>query len=126
MNLAAKDPRVSFHEQCDDPISVLEKLDVLLVPSRWAPFSQIACSALAAQRTVLAAPVDGLCDLTELGVSIVPDHSQQAWSAAIASAAGKVASPVPPKASIISFGDRFEQGWNRLVHTCQGDATQLA
>ena len=126
MALAAKDSRIVFHQQIDDPSVALDRIDVLLTPSRWAPFCHIACCALAAQRPVLAAPVDGLCDLVEYGVTLVRDQSLQAWSETIAAAANGIAPLAKPTSSILTLGKSFEQGWNQMIQSNSAQAHHLA
>ncbi|MDQ1130468.1 glycosyltransferase family 4 protein [Microbacterium sp. SORGH_AS_0888] len=53
----------------EDPSSVLEDADIVLVPSRTEPFGTVAAEAMAAKRPVIVSAVDGLVEVVENGVT---------------------------------------------------------
>lgn len=84
MARAGKDPRITFHGHSDDPCAPFERIDALLVPSRWEAYGLVALEARIAGRPVIAADIDGLKDHATDGlgkVHLVPNCAN--WAATL-------------------------------------------
>jgi len=85
---AADDPRIQFHEpvtraQIPD---LFRRHDLVVIPSLWECWPNVAMEALAHNRPLLTTPVGGLCELVQDGRSgwLAADTSARAIAAAIA------------------------------------------
>jgi glycogen(starch) synthase len=83
-----EDPRIDFHEPVarDQLPNLLRGHDLVVIPSLWECFPNVALEALAHNRPLLTTPVGGLCELAQHGRSgwNTADTSAQAIGAAIA------------------------------------------
>ncbi|MTD46238.1 glycosyltransferase [Conexibacter sp. W3-3-2] len=69
--LAAEDPRVDFRDAMPRPAigALIREHDVVVVPSRWECWPNVAREALQHNRPILATPVGGLVAMVRPGVS---------------------------------------------------------
>jgi L-malate glycosyltransferase len=76
---------VDFLGYRTDIEDLLEAVDCVVIKSRREPFALIALEALAAEKPVVAASVEGIPELMRDGVTgiLVPPHDQGAFSAAM-------------------------------------------
>ncbi|SFC09516.1 glycosyltransferase [Tropicimonas isoalkanivorans] len=84
--LAAGDDRISFQSFSPDPASVMSKLDLIAMPSRWEAYGLVALEARAAGRPLLVSRVDGLEDHVAAGARAVSSNTVESWREAIARA----------------------------------------
>ncbi|MDH4746631.1 glycosyltransferase [Sphingomonas sp. CBMAI 2297] len=66
--LAGNAPHIRFLGKLDDPGVLLANVDLVVVPSRWEPFGQVAAEAKLAGRATLLADVDGLPEQSVAGL----------------------------------------------------------
>jgi glycosyltransferase involved in cell wall biosynthesis len=77
-------PHVTIGGAIDGPASLLARIDVVVVPSRWEAFGLVAAEARAACRPVLAARTDGLTEQVGTGCGLLfPAENIEALAAAI-------------------------------------------
>lgn len=89
--LAAGDARISFHGHSKDPCAPFERIDALLVPSRWEAYGLVALEARLAGRPVIASDIDGLKDHARDGLGKV--HlvtSNETWASTIKRLANRI------------------------------------
>ena len=60
---AGLDERVHFYGYREDAASILKASELLLFPSRWEGMPNVVIEAMAARKTVVACPADGIRDL---------------------------------------------------------------
>ncbi len=116
--LAEADPRISLVGFCSDPVSAMQGIDALLVPSRWEAFGLVAQEALAAQRVCLISLVDGLQDQIADGAIPVAGSSISDWTQAITQAA----TFVPDRRTNLRKTSAtlcFESNWSKLIDDCR-------
>ncbi len=78
-------PHVSVDGPVGDLRAFLASVDVVVVPSLWEAFGQVALEARAASRPVIASAIDGLCEqVAPTTGRLVPPGDAQALSEAIA------------------------------------------
>ena len=118
--LADGDGRIRFEGFNADPAAIMEKIDVLAMPSRWEAYGLSALEARAAGRSVLAANIDGLRDQITQGAVAVNGQGVSDWAKAI-EAATTAASHIPAHTSqelrqhAQDHDARFIAAWRKLL-----------
>ncbi|MGH2341545.1 glycosyltransferase [Segnochrobactraceae bacterium EtOH-i3] len=77
---AASDRRVIFHGFTSDVAGAMAASDVILMPSRWEPFGNVAMEAFAAGRALVCSRADGLAGHAAVSGLGVGDGSQFGWA----------------------------------------------
>lgn len=89
-NAARHLPHVTIDGPVTDLRAFLASVDVVVVPSLWEAFGQVALEARAAARAVIASDIDGLSEqITPATGRLVPPGDAAALAGAIANFAGK-------------------------------------
>ncbi|WP_163852289.1 glycosyltransferase family 4 protein [Pseudooceanicola aestuarii] len=122
--LAGGDPRIRFMGFAD-PVAAQSAVDVVAMPSRWEPYGLVAVETLAAGRTLLINPVDGLSDHIPLGARPVAAPDVDGWHAALATLEGTGtprAGDDAPRGHALDLRPgpahleaAFNAGWRRLL-----------
>ncbi|SIN77445.1 glycosyltransferase family 4 protein [Vannielia litorea] len=81
--LAGADPRIRFMGFAANPAEAFAAVDCVAMPSRWEAYGLVALEALAAGRSLLVNPVDGLQDHVATGAVAARAPSAEAWAALI-------------------------------------------
>lgn len=81
--LAGSDPRIKLKGFVTDPVSAMENVDAIVMPSRWEAYGLVAIEALAARRPLFVSGLDGLRDHLSWGAREVPNDVPGAWRLAI-------------------------------------------
>ena len=79
--LAGGDPRIRFMGFVPDTARAMERLDAVVMPSRWEAYGLVAIEALAAGRPLFVNGIDGLSDHVTHGALEVPTDGPDAWRA---------------------------------------------
>ncbi len=86
--MAAEDPRIGFVDNLprDEVSSFIRNTHLVVIPSLWECWPNVAREALMHNRPLLATPVGGLCEMVERGRSgwLTRDRSAETISEAIA------------------------------------------
>jgi glycosyltransferase involved in cell wall biosynthesis len=85
--LAGTDSRIVFRGFQSDPVTALNEVDVVLMPSRWEAYGLVAVEALAAGRRLLCHNIDGLSDHARHGGVMMETANIKELSALIANEA---------------------------------------
>ncbi|WP_434289917.1 glycosyltransferase [Celeribacter sp. SCSIO 80788] len=80
--LADEDARIRFFGHMNDPVAVMDAVDLVVMPSRWESFGLVALEARAAKRRLLCADVDGLRE-SGAGAAFVKGHDPDVWAQAL-------------------------------------------
>jgi glycosyltransferase involved in cell wall biosynthesis len=81
--LAGADPRICFHGHCADPVTAMETVDIVAMPSRWEAYGLVGLEARASGRGLWVSGVDGLADQVKSGAAPV-GVGVAAWRDALA------------------------------------------
>lgn len=112
--LAKGDPRIVFRGHCDDPASVMARVDAVAMPSRWEAYGLVALEARAAGRRILVSGADGLRDHIEAGAIGVQDSSVSKWTAALEGILHSPVQTLPADCAEVAEAD-FVMAWRSLV-----------
>ncbi len=88
--LAGDDPRIVFEGFASNARAPYEKVDAVLMPSRWEAYGLVAIETLAAGRKLVCSGIDGLIDHAELGAEYVDHNTRVNWRSKIQTIAGGV------------------------------------
>ncbi len=112
-----------------DVADFLDIVDIVVVPSRWEAFGQVAAEARAAARPIIAADVDGLMEQVapEFGL-LVPADNAVALAAGIRDAVtwDRCAMAAAARRSVVNHGTDHLAHWRRLITSAMQKPVALA
>jgi D-inositol-3-phosphate glycosyltransferase len=108
---------IVFEGYASAPATAMAACDIIAMPSRWEPYGMVAMEAMAANRPLICARVDGLLDHIEAGAIDVGENSPTGWSSRLNQIVDTDLSLVRTRGRQIALGAkaRFAKGWNALV-----------
>lgn len=114
---AANHPRIFFNGYLADTSEALRMVDAVAMPSRWEPYGLVALEAMAAQRTVLTARIDGLNDHLKNGAIDIGENTVQGWAEFLAQCDPTALASIGPQAlpSAKIAEQNFTNRWNSLL-----------
>lgn len=122
---AARLPHVVVDGPVRDLRAFLSSVDVVVVPSLWEAFGQVALEARAAARPVIASDVDGLSEQVGDGTGrLVPSGDAGALATAIAemAKADLATTGAAGRKTAIAHPDATFAAWRRVIASCRAAA----
>jgi len=114
--MAKGNTNIIFGPHTANPAEAMAKCDVVAMPSRWEPYGLVALEAMAAQRPLFCANVDGLKQHIAAGAIPVGENTGTGWAQVFAKLSSRDAVNALPIGTAATLAEwRFIHAWNALV-----------